>query len=317
MGLSPDGLSELTVALAKTGKFTGKLVTYGTATYSLSGSFSNSGTFTGQAGKPPVPIALQLTGSTASTYVLTGSALGKTIIAYPAAYLKGQVVTELGAYTTLLSGTDPSASIPQGTSYGTVTISKTGAGSLVGKLADGTSYSASSILVLGTGGHELIVFDPNIYSKKGLLSGVLNFSAGQDTGPFLWIKAPKKGTYYAAGFDTLLAATGGIFNKTLPLPFTNGTVTLSAGGLATTGTAAFTLTAKGAGTILDANVTKAKLSVKPTTGAVTGSFVPPGGTKAISFAGLLLQDGTNSRAAGYFLGPVVSGTGYSGDVTLP
>ncbi len=317
VGISQSGYALLTLALEATGKFTGKLLVEDPSTYSLSGSFNSTGYFAGQTGKPPIPYILQVTGSTPGTYLLTGSAQGHQITAYPAAYAKGQTVAEIGTYTALFTGTDPSAAIPQGTGYGTLTVSKTGAGSINGKLADGTSYTASSILVAGTGGRELIIFDPNIYSKKGLLSGVFNFGipvAGQLDGTLLWDKPDlNKGSYYPAGFVTALGAIGALYSKAIPLPFTSGTLTLTGGGLATTGTAPFTLTAKGAGTIAKPD----KLSIKTATGAVSGAFKAAGAAKAVSFSGLLLQDGANSRAAGYFLGPVVSGSGTSGSVTLP
>jgi hypothetical protein len=317
VGISPSGYALLTLTMGDTGKFTGKLVTTTPSTYSLSGSFNASGYFAGQTGKPPVPYVLMVTGSTPSTYILTGSAQGKEITALPDAYSKGQTAAELGKYTVLFTGADPGAGIPQGAGYGTLTISKAGAGSIAGKLADGTSYSASSVLVSASGSHELIIFDPNIYGKKGLLSGIFDFgvpSAGKLDGAFVWEKPMvAKGPYYAAGFVTSLDATGSSFTKGMPLPFTTGTLTFSGGGLARTGTDSFTVTGNGVVTIGKPN----KLSISTSTGAVSGAFEPAGAAKAISFSGLLLQDGADTRAAGYFLGPVVNGVGLSGNVTLP
>jgi hypothetical protein len=302
--------------MGDTGKFTGKLITADPNTYSLSGSFNSTGFFSGGYGKPPQPYILQVTGSTPGTYLLTGSASGNTLTAYPAAYSKGQTAAELGKYTALLAATGTGAAIPQGTGYGTLTVTKTGAGSIAGKLADGTSFSASSILVAGSAGNELIVFDPNLYKKMGLLSGVLQFGVpaiGQIDGTLLWEKPFGTGSYYAAGFGTTLNTEGASFAKGAPLPFASGTLTFSGGGLASTGTDSFTVTPTGAVTIAKPT----KLAIKATTGAVSGSFKPAGATKAISFSGLLLQDGTNTRAAGYFLGPVENGAGSSGNVTLP
>jgi hypothetical protein len=284
--------------------------------YSISGSLNSAGDFSGTYGKPPRPYIVEVTGSTPGTYILTGSADGVMLTAYPAAYAKGQTVAELGKYTALLTGTDTSLNVPQGIGYATVTVAKTGAGSVTGKLGDGTSFSASNVLVAGTNGNELFIYDPNIYGKKGLVSGYLQFGNppnGAFLGMLLWEKSPHKGTYYADGFDTTLSVAGDLYDKTAPIPFTSGTLTLTGGGLLTTGTASFTVTPSGDVTIASPN----KLKIKVSTGAVSGSFLPDGATKPVSFSGLWLQDPNDPRAGGYFLSPVVSGTGLSGSVTLP
>jgi hypothetical protein len=317
VGISPSGFAGLTLSLQANGRFTGKLMAY-PGSYSISGSLNSAGYFAGTYGKPPVAYSITVTGSTPGTYLLTGSSNGSELSAYPDAYAKGQTVAELGKYTALFTGTDTSPAIPQGTGYATVTVSKTGAGSVTGKLADGTSFSSSSVLVAGSNGNELFIFDPNIYSKKGLLSGILQFGNPPDgafTGTLLWQKAPHKGTYYAAGFQSVLSATGALYtyDKTNPVPFTTGTVTFSGGGLEGPVMQPFTVSDKG---IVTTGTTAVKLTIKGSTGAVSGSFKPDGSTKAISFSGLLIQQPA-PIAGGYFLGPVVSGTGLSGNVTLP
>ena len=312
-GVSGDARSLLTLSVAATGKFSGKLATFGAPSVSMAGEFTSTGAYVGTAGV--VPYFLQLTGSTPGTLVLTGSANGRQITALPAAYAKGQTVAELGKYTVLLAGTDPGLSIPQGSGYATLTIGKTGGGSITGKLADGASFSAASILVNGTGGHELVIFDPNLYGKKGLLSGVLNFgtpAAGQLAGALSWTKPVGKPLVYPNGFGTTLFASGALFAKSAPLPFTSGTVAFSAGGLATSGSDALTLSAKGAATIAAPDTDKVKLTISTATGAMTGSFQPAGAAKPLKFAGVLLQTGSTSRAAGYFLN-----NGLSGNVSLP
>ena len=313
VGISPKGLGLLTLSLKDTGKFTGKLMTAGARTYSFAGAFPATGYFTGETGKPPVPYVLQITGSSPSTYLLTGSANGVQITAYPAA-----VTTETGTYTALLTSTGASAAIPQGTGYATLKVKTTGAGSITGKLADGTGFSASSIVVAGTSGNELIVFDPNLYARKGLVSGVLFFGApavGEFDGSLAWVKPFHPGSYYAAGFATTLDAAGALYEKTTAVPFTSGTLTFSGGGLGSPVTQLFNVTGTGGVTLVAPITDDAKLTIKTSTGAVSGSFKPDG--KEIKFKGMLLQDPNDFRAAGYFLGPVVSGSGLSGNVTLP
>lgn len=316
-GIAPNGMAILTLGLKDTGKFSGKLVTESAGSYTLGGVFNSTGFFAGQTGKPPVPYVLQVTGSTPGTYVLTGSANGTQLSAYPAAYAKGQTAAEQGVYTALFSGTDTSAAIPQGTGYGTLTVTKAGAGKLVGKLGDGTGYSASGVLVGGSGGNKLFLYDSKIYGKKGLLSGVLQFAAppdGEVTGTFLWRKPAGKGPYYAAGFNTTLGAAGTlyVYNKANPVPFTSGTVAFSGGGLAMPVVAPFTVSSTGVVTI----AAPTKLKFKASKGSLSGSFEPTGDSRPIDFSGLLLEGPGSPHAGGFFLGPVTGGVGLSGKVTV-
>jgi hypothetical protein len=339
-GLYPNNEAELTVTLGANGKFTGKLSVAFGHVRTLRGTLDTSGSFSGLTGAPATPFTLVLTGTTVSTYVLNGSAKGDQITAYPAVYSKTNPAVA-AKYTTLFTGTDPSIGVPQGTGYATIAVSKTGAGSVTGKLADGTSFSSSGLIVAGPSGHELLIFDTNIYGKKGLFSGALQIvdqqfapvdvqdSAVAQTGivqPFgsvrgnvLWIKPSVKGPYYATRFNTTVNAQGFRFDKTQPIPFTTGTLTVSDPSLGSPITQAFTVTTAGAVTISGTNPNNVKLAFKLSTGAITGSFEPVAGEKkpTIKFAGLLLQDPAAPEAAGYFLTPAVSGTGLSGNVTLP
>jgi hypothetical protein len=314
VGLSSDRTTLLSVNVGKNGKFSGKIIVASVGSYSIGGSFTSSANFVGQT---PIPYSLQFSGTSPGTTVLTGSAKGQFITAYPAAYSAAQPATPV-KYTALLTGTDPSATIPQGDGYFTLSVGKTGGGSITGKLADGTSFSASSVIVAGTAGKELVVFDNSIYGKQGLLIGILTLgtpAAGQFTGPLFWEKPGTPGAYYANGFSTNLTAAGALFDKTKPLPFTSGTIAFSAGGLFTPVTAPFTLGAKSV-TISSPSGT-IKLAVNASTAAVTGSVQPIGATKPIPFSALLIQDPIKPRAAGYFLSPIVQAIGLSGKVTLP
>ena len=111
-------------------------------------------------------------------------------------------------------------------------MGKTGAVSITGKLADGTSFSSSSALVGGTtADNQFVVYDGNLYSnvtgKQGVLSGVLTLGrsafvlgfnglrpeiaapvSGEVLGMLLWSKPATKGPYYAGRFDTELGVEG-------------------------------------------------------------------------------------------------------------
>jgi hypothetical protein len=270
--------------------------------------------------------------------VLTGSAEGKVITAFPAVYSKTKPATSAIKYTTLFTGTNFSSSVPLGSSFATVNISKTGAGSVTGKLADGTSFSSSGILVAGSNGQELIVFDPHLYGKKGLLSGVLFFATetfaiseaiegphpnigypvGSVHGTLLWQKEPHKGPYYAFGINTNLNAQGFLYNKAAGVPFTSGTMALDDASFSAPILQDFTATTAGVVTFTGSNSHNIKVTIKIATGAVFGSFEPVAGAKpTVKFKGLLIQYPVGAFVSGYFLSPVVDGVGLSGYVTFP
>jgi hypothetical protein len=69
-------------------------------------------------------------------------------------------------------------------------------------------------------------------------------------------------------------------------------------------------------TVLGGNSAKVKLSVTAATGYLSGSFVHPITAKTVRFGGVLFKDPANPCAAGFFLGPIVSGSGSSGAITV-
>jgi hypothetical protein len=319
-GIYSDDLSVLNVTLGANGRFTGKLNVAYLKDYSFSGILGVTGSFTGTIGHTSNTYQIVVTGSTPGTYVLTGSAEGKVITAYPAVYSKTHPGPSGIKYTALFTGTDPSIGAPQGTSFATVNISKTGGGSVTGKLADGTGFSSSGILVAGSNGRELIVFDPHLYGKKGILAGslllVTGTAAGVDFlhtnvaselgslyGNLLWQKEPHKGPYYAEGINTDLFASGYLYTASAGAALTSGTLTLD--------DAAFTAP-------ITQTFSSTTADVVTMTGAVSGSFEPLAGTKpAVKFKGLLIQYPGFARVGGFFLSPVVDGAGVSGYVRIP
>ena len=62
------------------------------------------------------------------------------------------------------------------------------------------------------------------------------------------------------------------------------------------------------------NPLKLTFTLNATAGTFSGSVAPPGGTKKVTFSGVLQQRAV--QAAGFFLGLVVGGEGQSGTVSL-
>jgi hypothetical protein len=257
-------------------------------------------------------------------YFLTGSAGNVTFTASHAAYAKGVSLTGTGKYTVLLSATDSSNTVPQGTGYATMTVAKTGGVTMAGKLADGTAFSTSAVLLGGSAGNQCVIYDtltyPSVTTKgaKGLLIGNLTFDSipgsSDLNGTLEWVKPQQSKGAYQAAIDTSLNVIGSAYTaparggSVLP-GFTSGTLTLSdsaalvlpASALIKTGT----LTSVNAFLITNSGTDNTKVTITPSTGVFSGSFLYPGQTKTTAFGGVLFQDGTNG--AGFFLGPNGSG----------
>ena len=317
VGISAGDGSYMTLTLGAHGNFTGTLIDANGKRDALHGKVNSSGFFSGTAGS--LPYSLQITGSTKNTYVLTGTAGGSEITGYAAAYSPGQKAAERGTYTLLFSSTDIDESIPQGASYATLTILGNGAGIISGKLADGTGFTTTSLVVAGSYGHQFIMSDHHLYQGTGLLAGNLRFSGGNAhtlDGLLQWEKSSGHGPYYPAGFTTTLEAVGAPFGAmvTGSLPFTSGTLSIIGAGNQIS--EPFVVRRNGTIELASPNTASVRLNINILTGAVTGSFDPDGVTQ-VRLNGLLIDDGTNSTAAGFFLMPAVDGTGLSGGFTLP
>ena len=316
-GWIDNGLLSLNVT--KTGAFTGKLLLNG-ETISMNGKFGANGTFSGNFGNPSLPVSLTL--GLASIAVSVGE---DSLTAYRAQSALHKPVPEAGRYTLLLTGTQPSATAPAGAGYGTLTVSAVGTVTLAGKLADGTAFSTRSLVVeAGTCG-AFAVLVPKLYKGQGYLSGSALFSGSGSTscdGSLEWCKPKQSGTsgYYPGGFDTTLNLSAAQYvapaRQTAALPFSQGLVQLSGGSLGAPITDAVDLSPSNIITVSDANPNGLKLTIAAATGSLSGSFVHPLTNKIIKFGGVLLKDSANPCAAGFFLGPIVSGTGSAGAITL-
>jgi len=303
--------------LAKGGKFTGVLDFTGGTHNTIRGTLDVSGSCSGIAKPSLTPFTLSLTGSTVSTYLLTGTAAGVGFEGFPLAYAKGQTVTEVGRYTTAAEVTG-TGNIPHGFGYGTVTVSKAGIGMFSGKLPDGTPFTTSSRMVAdGTATHLFVLDDRNLNNKKGFLVGYAVFElAGGFIDAFVWQKPATKSPYYPAGFNTTINGAGYLYSKSVaPFGSGSGTMLFTAGNLASTGTATFTISSTSMVSVNPPNPLNVKLSINRNTGSIAGTFDVA--SKPVKYKGLLLQTGsTTTFGYGYFLSPLVDGTGASGAVEI-
>jgi hypothetical protein len=211
-----------------------------------------------------------------------------------------------GKFTFVIPGTPADTTAPEGDSYGTVSVDTKGTVSYKGYLADKTT-TAQKVPVSKNGEWPFFV---SLYAGKGSILGwITNLTAGDFEGSVNWSKpALTTQKYYPAGFNNTYSMIGsryaapvGATNRVLDL--TNALVSFTGGNLQ-----AFTNeVALGLGSKVTNNTPANRLVLTFTlpTGLFKGSVTAPGTTRAIPFAGAVLQRGTN--ASGYFLGTNQSG----------
>ena len=281
------------IVLSKTGSFAANLTLAGKKT-AYKGQFDLNGQASNIVAGVTVLLAVDVTGDSGA---ITGTVTGGGITSELLAELPG--TSPVGTYTLNLSPADESvATKPQGYGSATLTFNKTGLGSLTGVLNDGTKVTAKAP-VSRNGNWPLYV---SLNKDTGSAISWVGLSTSNATGVVDWF-APASGAY--AAFSTTLTLTGSPYTTG---PVLSGTwnVTLRGGGLASNIVQAVTLDAAGA--VTGANALGLKVTVK--TGQLSGSFTPPGGSKAIPFTGLLLQ--AQKTGAGLF----TTAAGQSGGFVL-
>ena len=233
-----------------------------------------------------------------------------------------------GKYTMLLAATGTAAGIPQGSGRATLTLGKTGKIAIAGLLADGESFTASSVITGGTVKDGCVVDIPLAYPAvtvkraAGLLSGTLNFvtdpAACHFYGTLAWTKPEQKRGAYPAAIDTDLDVSGSIYappaHGSSALPgFPGGTLVLSdSGALSESGSTELvqdvTLTSHNALAVTKPPMDGLKVTLTPSNGVFKGSFlypIPGKKPKLVEFSGVLFQDLSNG--GGFFIGPAGSG----------
>ena len=253
------------------------------------------------------------------TYSITGTADGDAFTAWHATpVVKGD------KFTVLLTASGASAAVPEGTGYATLTVETTGGVSMVGKLPDGESFSSAGILIGGSAGNQFLIDDklsyPSVFTTgtHGSLIGALTFVNETGTSDFNgtleWHKPRQTKGAYPAAFDTTLNVIGSVYQPPLSghrvLEFLNvegnGEFIAQDGGSAESGTDIVTLSTANIIAPLSGGTDKLSLKVNTSNGTLTGSFVPPGATTAVSLNGVIFQ--AQNCASGFFLSGTESGS---------
>ncbi len=229
-----------------------------------------------------------------------------------------------GYYTVVLPAEvclscDPVVSnVPYGSGYLTVTVGDKGTVKIAGKVADGTSVSASTTLLKDALGAYVTVFVP-LYSKRGVLSGLLLFTGGatpaekrlEDHADFLmeWLYPGTSATMTANRFDEQLSAYGAFYNKTASLQAQYGSAHFSAENQAWAPVPLVVSSTDVVSLPKDPviNPAQATLSVTKSSGLFKGSFkvvnAATGRTETLSHVGVLTRAGDVSVGEGAYVWP--------------
>ena len=232
-------------------------------------------------------------------------------------------LTNKGKYTAIFQPTGNGGLdtdlFPQGSGYGTITVSKTGAVKIVGKLADGSPISYANALSKANQWPVYIA----LYKKKGLITGQVAFQdlaeSDADCTGMVWFKSasvadklyPAGWTdgievdFFASKFVNNPAASGksalDIAGATVPA--VNAEISITDGLLAADIDRNASVATNSKVTMVPAvnpDPDKVKFTISHSSGKVGGSFVHTLSGKPTQFAGVVFQK-TNT-AFGYFIG---------------
>jgi hypothetical protein len=309
--VDPASSGAVSLTLAKTGSFSGKLV-MGPASYPFASQFTGSGAagFQARSGNDSLWVNLQLD-ITNDSGQITGQVLGQTDGVAWDAFLTADVAPAWtaknpspleGSYTMSLpweTGIDTNDMA--GDSFGAGAVSKLGVLTLAGALADGTTFSASA--PVSQNGYW--PFYAYAAAGKDSVLGWVTVSNGLSGTNISWSKAAGKRAHYPDGFTNLLPLTGSSWQApkkgAAALNLTDPIVVLS-GGVLSTNTLSIPVKLE---SLLTFGATNLNLTVKSASGVFSGWFDSPGTRKKVTFSGVVLTD--EGIARGFFPGTNESG----------
>jgi hypothetical protein len=308
-GITPGSSGFVTLALAESGAFSGRLM-MGPQSFSFSSKLGPTGLGEAQAKGGSVSLTLNLTNDLVG---LTGRILGgvtssqgwnSQLSADLAPRFTGKNASLLaGKYTGSFPWASNGVNIATGDSYVAATVSKSGIISAVGGLSDGTTFS--QVVPLSSSG--LWPFYAYVASGKDLIMGwVLVSGDGLMSPNVTWSKAANTGLYYKAGLTNSIQMLGSTYlpppKDTAAIDLITGTVILSGADL----TQSFGYTAA-----LENNIyyvsPAATLKIQDANGTFSGEITDPETGKTEKASGVVLQNMNTAR--GFFLVPTAAESG--------
>jgi hypothetical protein len=304
-GVEHETSGFFTLALTDRGAYSAKLLGAG-AVASLSGRFDLNGRATNvtmYAGRPAIEWTLDLDPSSAGQ--ITGCVIypddESTLVGDRAPNYGTGASPYRGRYTLIIPGDPGATDRPGGDSFGAVTVTREGALSLSGVLADG-AIVAQSVPLSTTGMWPLYA---SLYGGHGSILGWVQVNTNPSPAINLlservsWIKPPLTNSVaYSNGFQIETNLTGSAYQLTQPvLPFTTGLVAFAGMNLEApfANGAALTRTNR----VLNLGPQPGSMAILGSNGLFAGAVILPGTTNRISFRGALLQ--RQSKGSGFFL----------------
>ena len=304
-----SGFANLTVAA--TGGFTSTF-TLGGARISAHGVFNNLGQYVGVLilpGGTHYDMDVSLTAGAILTGTLTSQTDGSQI-PFEAQRTASQNDQNLaGSYTVLLPTPSGPASVPDGSGFGTLKISKTGAVSFAGHLGDGIAATASGQLD-SSGVFPFVFFKPQSSTAGAeLLLGQIPFppAVGGTAGTLTWYRTSNPNDHaYPAGFNTNVSFLTGYY-KAPAVSYNEADVTISGADISSSALV-FPISIAANGKVTSVGGIPFKFAFSAATGLFTGTFHDNGVNRA--FSGAVLQSGT------FGLGLFQTSSGQTGSVIL-
>jgi hypothetical protein len=309
---NPTSSGSLTISVSDHGAFSGTIIIAG-VTNGLSGQLDISGKGVkqlGSASTDPTRLYLRLDPNSVPAQItgaVSNSHWNSSVRAVRGGFnaVSNPATNYARRYTVAVPGVDGDPSQAAGFGYATVYVDLSGKATLVGKLAEGTSWS-QAVSISATG--EWPVYIP-LYSRKGMVLGWMNLKtnhANDCDGQLTWVK-PVGGANYTNGFARSdIEAFGLIWQARSPaFAATNGLAIFSGGGLTNSFTNTFQLRANN--TISNTSPNAFSLTNNITVGSFTGTVVPPqnAGASKFSYRGVLLQNQLSGY--GWFTNNGISG----------
>ncbi len=223
--------------------------------------------------------------------------------------LKGYYTVALPALACRSEGL--AQNVQGGFGYLTLTVGDKGAVALSGRLAEGTSFSASATFVPDDVGGVLPLFVP-LYGKRGVLAGLLALRAGVvgpasnrvelcDGVPLAWVYPGKSAVEREDRFEVDAGAFGAYYGTLVSVREQYEGARLAADRQAWVVPLAFLPTGAAYLAAGAENPARATLKVAPKTGLFSGSFLAGGMT--VSYAGVLTYEGDEAVGCGAYVLP--------------
>jgi hypothetical protein len=311
---SPETTGLVNITLANTGSFS-MTITFGGSLIAFKGGFDSNGDYsTNLVAKVGTAFSIALhvgliNGTDQITGTVSGGSFTSNLIANRSVFNSTtNPATQFAGYYALFFLPDSAAAdFPQGNGYGILTADAKGRVKLNGTLGDGTKISQTAIV---SKDGLWPVYIP-LYANKGLLSGWVAFTnivgVSDLDGTLTWAKPSQlPGKFYPAGFTNTVTLEGARYVAPLPgkpaLDVTNAAcnllITLGSGNLSSVLSNSVRLDAANKVSLCVTN--GFKLTIVPTTGLFSGSFLNPATHKTTKFSGALSQE--QNIGAGLFLG---------------